>query len=325
MPIPIIIYLLHHPPNMADIQVKLLTLLNVSAVKRPGETDLPGAHTKFPVRSKTRFALASASTSASASVEPTSSTETGPGEATSEPPRKKKKTVQWNGEIGPSGSKRAVNGKTMTGTAAAVKNDDGRLEVEAEAFSAPMVADDVDEDDEGAAGSSAQGECRDLSSRGDVLIFHILPTAPDTFTEHFGITPAVLSSEAVQAADDGAWEAVRPREVAGLGRVVESRPKVKSQASAVEGLEAVNRVRNSILTLTCGADQRLVIRSHPLSSRNSPRCSQTLPPRSAPPCPSSANTLTCLRTGWMATATGPAPAALARRPRRCAARSGCTS
>lgn len=63
-------------------EVKLLTLLNVSAVKRPRELDLPGGHRSSP-------SLKGTSTQQNSED----------GES-----KKRRKSVVWGGEVGPSGS-----------------------------------------------------------------------------------------------------------------------------------------------------------------------------------------------------------------------------
>jgi U3 small nucleolar RNA-associated protein 25 len=79
-----------------SVQLKLLTLLNVSAIKRPREADQPGAQRR------------SISVSPSVQARPQSSNEpessAAGGEPSEEPPRKKKRGVSFGGELGPSGS-----------------------------------------------------------------------------------------------------------------------------------------------------------------------------------------------------------------------------
>lgn len=79
-----------------SVQLKLLTLLNVSAIKRPREADQPGAQRR------------SISVSPSVQARPQSSNEpessAAGGETGQEPPRKKKRGVSFGGELGPSGS-----------------------------------------------------------------------------------------------------------------------------------------------------------------------------------------------------------------------------
>lgn len=92
----------------AAVQLKLLTLLNVSAIKRPLEVDQPGGYKRGSL------------TPDVGSPEPSSvriqkgdeSNQTKDGE----PPKKKKKGVVIGGEIGPSGSQsgaRAKDKKTL--------------------------------------------------------------------------------------------------------------------------------------------------------------------------------------------------------------------
>lgn len=93
-------------------ELKLLTLLNVTAIKRPRELDLPGGHRASPSTSRRE----SLSLSLSASAQPQLSRhaeEGGEGvegvEAESEGTgegrqKKRRKSVVFGGEVGPSGS-----------------------------------------------------------------------------------------------------------------------------------------------------------------------------------------------------------------------------
>lgn len=77
-------------------EVKLLTLLNVSAVKRPRELDLPGGHRSSP-------SLKGTSTQQNSED----------GES-----KKRRKSVVWGGEVGPSGIQYLKgNGKREKGKA----------------------------------------------------------------------------------------------------------------------------------------------------------------------------------------------------------------
>lgn len=102
------------------VQLKLLTLLNVSAIKRPFDFELPGGHrstsTSAEPQAESPLPLPAADPPASASA---GAAPDGP----SEPPKKKRKSVQWNAqmEIGPSGSQQAKNGKSKAWAAEAVK------------------------------------------------------------------------------------------------------------------------------------------------------------------------------------------------------------
>lgn len=103
--------------SMTDL--KLLTLLNVSAVKRPFEKDVPGGHRGSPALGGRRSA--SIATSDSPAPAPASSSKTNGANGTngSSPGAKskaagKRKGVVFGGEIGPSGSTLAGKRKRTT-------------------------------------------------------------------------------------------------------------------------------------------------------------------------------------------------------------------
>lgn len=138
------------------VQLKLLTLLNVSAIKRPREADQPGA------QRRSLSVSPSVQPHAQSSNEPESSA-TG-GETGEEPPRKKKRGVSFGGEVGPSGSgtkkekasKKKDDGRSVVGnghangTSLASTADVSDVRDAAEAGTAPseLVAEE-DTDDEG--------------------------------------------------------------------------------------------------------------------------------------------------------------------------------
>lgn len=122
-------------------EVKLLTLLNVSAIKRPRELDLPGG-------------FRSPSTSRPQSVDGT------------EPAPKKKRGVVFGGEIGPSGSTYGKKGKGKKAVKIAAEvdeNGDGEVEME------EIVEDGDDEE-------SAEGE--DDETNDDTFNTHFGPETP---------------------------------------------------------------------------------------------------------------------------------------------------
>lgn len=123
-------------------EVKLLTLLNVSAIKRPRELDLPGG-------------FRSPSTSRPQSVD-----------GAAEPAPKKKRGVVFGGEIGPSGSTYGKKSKKAVKIAAAVEeNGDGDVEVEEE------IVEGGDDDEE-----AAEGE--DDEANDDTFNTHFGPETP---------------------------------------------------------------------------------------------------------------------------------------------------
>lgn len=139
-----------------SVQLKLLTLLNVSAIKRPREADQPGAQRRSISVSPSEQAQPQSS------IEPTSSG--AGGETSEEPPRKKKRGVSFGGELGPSGSglkkekadkkksdasKVERNGHT-TGVSQVSTSEVSVADAAVEALAGPshLVA-EVDTDDEG--------------------------------------------------------------------------------------------------------------------------------------------------------------------------------
>jgi hypothetical protein len=86
------------------VQLKLLTLLNVSAIKRPFDLDVPGGHRSSPTLSR-ETSLTPQQPPQPATVEANgSSSSSNSRGADGEPPKKKKKGVIFGGVIGPSGS-----------------------------------------------------------------------------------------------------------------------------------------------------------------------------------------------------------------------------
>ena len=81
-----------------DTELKLLTLLNVSAIKKPRDLDIPGGQRGSP-------SLNSRNTSANASPVPTPALKgKGKGKGVVANGVKKRKSVIFGGELGPSGS-----------------------------------------------------------------------------------------------------------------------------------------------------------------------------------------------------------------------------
>jgi U3 small nucleolar RNA-associated protein 25 len=118
------------------VQLKLLTLLNVSAIKRPRDADQPGAQRR------------SISVSPSVQIQPQSSNEgessNAAGEASEEPPTKKKKRgVSFGGEVGPSGSggKKEKTSKRKEDVAA------GKEQVNGASKSIPVIEEEASETD----------------------------------------------------------------------------------------------------------------------------------------------------------------------------------
>jgi U3 small nucleolar RNA-associated protein 25 len=164
-------------------EVKLLTLLNVSAIKRPRELDLPGGF-RSPGTSRPQSHAGSP--------------------APAEPQPKRRRSVVFGGEVGPSGSSygKKPSKKASKLAAAAIENgdaDDAEIEEEEE----EEVEAEVDSDNED----------------------------EDTFLTHFGSEPELLYGEVPldEAVKEGRWETSRTS-VSGLGRVVEQHPAGGSRA-----------------------------------------------------------------------------------------------
>ncbi|WVW85517.1 hypothetical protein I302_107555 [Kwoniella bestiolae CBS 10118] len=166
-------------------EIKLLTLLNVSAVKRPRELDVPGGHRGSPSFSKTP------------SLVPDS-------EDGGEPSKKRRKSVVFGGEVGPSGSTFGKKGKGkakkievtevngLEGSTDAVNGNGNGGAVE------EVFEEDEESDDEG-----------ESSTAND-----------DMFNIHFGADPPILTKEAVSLVEEHKWKSQR-RTSKGFGRVVE--------------------------------------------------------------------------------------------------------
>jgi U3 small nucleolar RNA-associated protein 25 len=80
-----------------DTEVKLLTLLNVAAIKRPRDLDIPGGQRGSP-------SIQSGSRGASPAIVPTASKSPKSKASPAVDGKKKRKGVVFGGEIGPSGS-----------------------------------------------------------------------------------------------------------------------------------------------------------------------------------------------------------------------------
>ena len=107
---------------VSAMEVKLLTLLNVSAVKRPREQDIPGGHRGSPALSNSN--RGSRQASANAAVDANGSTPA-KGDNISlpaapptdgEPAAKRRRSVVFGGELGPSGSTYGKNKQQANGT-----------------------------------------------------------------------------------------------------------------------------------------------------------------------------------------------------------------
>ncbi|OCF31541.1 U3 small nucleolar RNA-associated protein 25 [Kwoniella heveanensis BCC8398] len=176
-------------------EIKLLTLLNVSAVKRPRELDLPGGHRGSP-------SLLRASSSG---VD--SDSAAGAGAAEGSALKKRRKSVVFGGEVGPSGSTYGKKGKGKAKKNAVVNGNgdekdlavDGAGNGDADAHDEAVFEEGDSDDEEGEPSTSANS---------------------DLFNVHFGATPPILTPEALAAAEENQWKSER-KTLKGFGRVVE--------------------------------------------------------------------------------------------------------
>jgi len=198
-------------------ELKLLTLLNVSAVKRPRELDVPGGHRGSPSTSRSSSVVPS-------STEPPSATASGTpkgrtngatqSNGNGEPPVKRRRSVVFGGELGPSGStygKKAKKGK-------------GKEKAEEKGDEPVAVAMDGEDDEELDVESGDEGETAGECSRRALTRNGRLSAGDDNFLAHFGPAPEILSEGSMSSATSNAWEISR-KELRGYGRVVEMLPK----------------------------------------------------------------------------------------------------
>lgn len=103
-------------------ELKLLTLLNVSAIKRPRPLDIPGGHRGSPSTSRSSSAVPNGAESGASPIvkaktitsNGSSGVENGSNNAAkdgTEPPAKRRRSVVFGGEVGPSGSYYPKKGK----------------------------------------------------------------------------------------------------------------------------------------------------------------------------------------------------------------------
>lgn len=183
-------------------QVKLLTLLNVSAVKRPFELDRPGGSR----RRQEAVALA-AEEHAQHQLQ----------DAQEPATKKKKKGISWGGEMGPTGST-VVKKSSVTKAAEPVNVKSKSKGKPAGKASAPEAV--VEEKENVASAGPLQLEADDGSDDDDETTSATTKKDTDAFNLHFDVSPAVLTSEAIQQAESGSWKQAR-KTVPGLGKVVE--------------------------------------------------------------------------------------------------------
>jgi U3 small nucleolar RNA-associated protein 25 len=226
------------------VQLKLLTLLNVSAIKRPFDLDVPGGHRSSPTLSR-ETSLTPQQPPQPSTVEANGSSSSSSRGADGEPPKKKKKGVIFGGVIGPSGSTiKDGEAKSGSGEKKSKKNkkSEKAVELDAEAPAASVSAE---------ASTSAfalEPESDSSSDEAETTTSKSTTTTAstsDAFTSHFAIAPPILTELTREAAESHEWTS-RRRVLDGLGRVVECLPK--GFAEDVEG-EGAGSSRVSIRTL----------------------------------------------------------------------------
>ncbi|KAJ9121655.1 hypothetical protein QFC22_002275 [Naganishia vaughanmartiniae] len=215
-----------------SVELKLLTLLNVSAIKRPREADQPGAQRR--------------SNSVSPSVQPNpqstiaveSTTEL---ELVEEPPQKKKRGVSFGGEVGPSGSGTLKKGKAQGKNAGvALKEEVSRFEEAQQSVSPAAIEEEVDTGEE--PGQLVADE--DTDDEGKQV--KTTSVTEDPFNVHFAPEPSVLTPQAVSAAEAGEWRSTK-KVLRGLGPVVQMLPGRTATATDSEASSSAPRITPSIL------------------------------------------------------------------------------
>ncbi|WRT68504.1 uncharacterized protein IL334_005480 [Kwoniella shivajii] len=161
-------------------EIKLLTLLNVSAVKRPRDLDRPGGHRGSPSFSKA----------------PSTVQESEDGK---EPSAKRRKSVVFGGEVGPSGSTFGKKGKGKAKKVEVQLNGVQEAARELANGDEDVFEDEVETEDEGETSSS---------------------TDVDLFNMHFGATPPILTKDAISVVEERTWKAER-KTLKGFGRVLD--------------------------------------------------------------------------------------------------------
>ena len=242
------------------VQLKLLTLLNVSAIKRPFDLDVPGGHRSSPTLSRETSLTPQQPAITTTTTTSTSNAGSSNSRGTDgEPPKKKKKGVIFGGVIGPSGStiksgeagsasgsgsaekkgkknkdkKRVTSSnpadevsESLTAETSTLTSTSAPFELEAEESS------DEDEDDDTPTSSASTSKTSPISTA-------------DAFQTHFAITPLILDDETREAAEAHQWTS-RRRVFPGLGRVVDCLPKGQEEGQVQSsGSSRVSRVESS--------------------------------------------------------------------------------
>jgi U3 small nucleolar RNA-associated protein 25 len=222
-------------------ELKLLTLLNVSAVKHPRPLDIPGGHRGSPTISRNQ----SPSSKRLTSDNKEGSDGNGVNGDDSARKAKRRKSVVFGGEVGPSGSSFA-NGtgkgkqsqdktkgkkKSVDINAAQVPNGhtsgNGNAHLASEkshgAVNGHVTIAEHDSEEEGESSNSGMYNVSSRTVRIDPVIGN-----SDMFNIHFGLEPPVLTPARVNAANSNEWSSKKIG-FEGFGRGVELQIGAMSQ------------------------------------------------------------------------------------------------
>ncbi|ORX38416.1 hypothetical protein BD324DRAFT_620775 [Kockovaella imperatae] len=229
-------------------EVKLLTLLNVSAIKKPRALDKPGGYRGSPLRSTLPLSSIEGTNGdvqspasvkrARKSVSAASQADVSASEDAQ--PVKRRKSVVFAGEIGPSGSTYAspikssgnVKGKgkakevtSISGSSISSKAADGVSK---------RVVDLVDDEDD-----------EEVSPMAD---------AEDMFNVHFGSETVYLTAESIAKVNEDDWTS-GPVALAGFGKAVSYLPGAGSPPSP----DVQNRIIPSLLSSVRESDDSMLV------------------------------------------------------------------
>lgn len=207
-------------------EVKLLTLLNVSAVKRPRELDLPGGHRSSP-------SLKGTSTQQNSED----------GE-----PKKRRKSVIWGGEVGPSGSD-YLKDNSKKRKEKAKKKAVGMDETLANSDAVKVVeVDEMEVYDEQSGGEEEDLTSGRLTSHLTNLLMGNMICHTDLFNIHFSAAPPILTPEALSSAEGNQWKSGR-KNLKGFGRVVELTPEQSTFGFAEEQKTRVSTLPHFVVLI----------------------------------------------------------------------------
>lgn len=217
-----------------ETELKLLTLLNVSAIKRPRDMDVPGGQRGSSSQSGSR-----AASPAVPVVQP-----------------KKRKSVVFGGELGPSGStfgkkaKSVENGNGVKGKGKGKEinlngNGNGNGHAEDgdenghESAGHGEIEEDVGSDDET---STLTGKLEPQA----VSLYSVADDADDHFNAHFATTPDILTDGSIASVAENKWITEKTI-LKGYGKAVQLRPTGSTSQTA----DVKTRVSRAIYKSLC--------------------------------------------------------------------------